>query len=169
MISAAKPSPSDVPLTAINTIALPLPLVLTCIKIVPALKVVFFGTDCGTLGWLAYPLRTKANLSLDNEEGSSLLVDPYCSLKVHNSPINYIGLTPNNRFLIVSVKKSGYLSFRIRWQKSLKDNQVSLAFHELGNPILNTIDVSSCSLFETNKDRLKIALEKRKTCFNDLE
>lgn len=42
-------------------------------------------------------------------------------------------------------------------------------FQELGNPILNTIDISSSAAYSANKDKLKIALEKRKECFNDLE
>lgn len=72
--------------------------------------------------------------------------------------------------MIVSVRGQGYFSFRVRKVKS-KDSVVNMniVFQELGNPILNTIETSSTINYANNKEKLKISLEKRKECFNDLE
>jgi hypothetical protein len=44
-----------------------------------------------------------------------------------------------------------------------------VACQEFGNLVLSTIDASSSVAFAMNKDKLKLALEKRKECFNELE
>lgn len=73
--------------------------------------------------------------------------------------------------MIVSIKSQGYFSFRVRKMKSKDSNAVNMniIFQELGNPILNTIETSSTINYTNNKEKLKISLEKRKECFNDLE
>jgi hypothetical protein len=35
--------------------------------------------------------------------------------------------------------------------------------------VLNSIDISSTIEYNVNKEKLKLVLEKRKECFNDLE
>ena len=56
---ASKNSPLDIPLSNYKVVNLGQPFEVTFIKIVPLLKVVFFGTACGTLAWCPYPLKIK--------------------------------------------------------------------------------------------------------------
>ena len=46
---------------------------------------------------------------------------------------------------------------------------MNLVFQELGNPIFNTIVTISTGSFTIKKELLKTLLEKRKSCFTDLE
>lgn len=102
--------------------------------------------------------------------GSYNIVQELCQIKLHSQAITSIDLTNSTKFCIVSIKNQGYFSCRVRKIKSKASNlSINYIFQELGNLVLNTIDTSSITNYNNNKEKLKIALEKRKECFNDLE
>lgn len=111
----------------------------------------FFGSKNGTLYWCSYPLKIKKL----NEDGYSVysIGQEIERIKLHNQPICMIDFTSNNKFMLVNVKSQGYFSFRIRKirTKDTSTHHMSIAYQELGNPMLNTIDTSSTTNYSNNK------------------
>ena len=67
LLYATKNHPSDTPLVNCKVIYLDKDFTINFIKIVPSLKIVFFGTLCGTLAWCPYPLRIKRSMHSHEE------------------------------------------------------------------------------------------------------
>ena len=59
--------------------------------------------------WTDYPLKLNAV-----DGGKFVINEEMGYLKMHNWPIQTIGITNNYKFLIVSIRNSGYFTLRMR-------------------------------------------------------